>query len=186
LLYPTLKSLSAVFLDRDGVIVQNRPDYILAWDDVEFIPRSLSALRRLSARRVKVFIVTNQSAIGRGLVDRKTIDEINTGIIREITVNGGRIAGVYICPHSPAEKCDCRKPEPGLIIRAANEHNIDLGDSILIGDAVTDLRAGFAAGIRKLALVRTGRGVQQETAFNMLEFDAEIYDDLHSAIHSML
>lgn len=177
---------SAIFLDRDGVIVQNRPDYILARDDVEFIPGALDALCSLHERDLKVFIVTNQSAIGRGLVRAERIRKINQQIIEVISAHGGKITGAYICPHAPHENCNCRKPQPGLVLQAREEHQIDLAHSILIGDAVSDLQAGHAAGIRRLALVRTGRGANQEALLEGLDFSTEIYDDLQSALDGMI
>jgi D-glycero-D-manno-heptose 1,7-bisphosphate phosphatase len=179
-------TVSTVFLDRDGVIVQNRPGYIRTWDDVEFLPGALEAMRALSERQLNVFIVTNQSAVGRGLLTLEVAEEINQRIIDVITTNGGQISGAYICPHSPDKECDCRKPHPGLIQRAVSDHSLELSDSILIGDALSDLQAGHAAGIERLGLVRTGRGMEQEKKLYKLEFVPEVYDNLQEALNEMI
>jgi D-glycero-D-manno-heptose 1,7-bisphosphate phosphatase len=151
----------AVFLDRDGVIIQNRENYVRSWTDVEFIPTSLYALERLSQTAHKIIIITNQSAVGRGIITLKQADAINRRIIEAIKKSGGRVDGFFMCPHTPEEHCSCRKPLPGLIQKAAEELSIDLESSVLIGDALTDIQAGSAAGIKTLILVKTGRGQEQ-------------------------
>ena len=109
----------------------------------------------------KVVIVTNQSAVGRGLVSLEVAHEINNQLIRLIKENKGQIDGVYMCPHAPDEQCNCRKPNPGLLLQAAEELSLDLPQSWMIGDAWSDLLAGKAAGVRGVALLKTGRGNQQ-------------------------
>jgi D-glycero-D-manno-heptose 1,7-bisphosphate phosphatase len=152
---------SAVFLDRDGVIIQNRSAYVRCWEDVEFLPVALQALYLLSQSAYKIIIITNQSAVGRGIISMAQANEINDLIIQQISEAGGRVDGLYVCPHSPSENCPCRKPKPGLILQAAEELMIDLKTSYMIGDALTDLQAGQAAGIPNNILVKTGRGSDQ-------------------------
>ncbi len=151
----------AIFLDRDGVIIENRDHYVRTWADVAFIPQALPALAKIRSSPYKVVIVTNQSAVGRGLVSLEQVQGINTRIIDEIEHAGGRVDGVFICPHAPAEHCNCRKPLPGLLLQAAEALGLDLSRSILIGDALSDIQAGQAAGIPQIALVCTGRGTDQ-------------------------
>lgn len=152
---------AAIFLDRDGVIIENRDTYVRSWADVAFLPGSLEALARLSSSSYKIVIVTNQSAVGRGIISIQTAEEISRRIIETIVEHGGRIDGVFMCPHAPDAGCDCRKPRPGLFFQAATALAIDLSVSCMIGDAVSDLAAGQNAGIRKNYLVRTGRGAVQ-------------------------
>ncbi len=152
---------SAVFLDRDGVIIENRTDYVRDWSDVSFLPGSLEALRLLSFTSHKVIVVTNQSVVGRGLITLEQATQINSHMSAEVSKEGGRIDGVYMCPHKPADGCSCRKPLPGLIRRAAEDHAIDVERSLLIGDAITDLQSAWAAGIPRVCLVETGRGRDQ-------------------------
>ena len=103
----------AVFLDRDGVIIQNCKNYVRDWKDVEFLPNALKALKQLSQTQYKIIIVTNQSAIGRGIITMVQAEAINQRIIEEITLAGGRVDGLFICPHAPEDHCFCRKPQPG-------------------------------------------------------------------------
>jgi D-glycero-D-manno-heptose 1,7-bisphosphate phosphatase len=151
----------AVFLDRDGVIVENRPDYIKSWAEVRFLEGSFAALRRLAASPMAVVIVSNQSAVGRELMSLETAWELQNRIVAAIEEQSGRIDASYLCPHHPEKGCDCRKPLPGMIHQAARELQLDLQRSWLVGDAVTDVQAAAAAEIGSL-LVRTGRGVEQE------------------------
>jgi D-glycero-D-manno-heptose 1,7-bisphosphate phosphatase len=151
----------AVFLDRDGVIIENRDNYVRGWEDVAFIPGALSALSKLNRSPYKIVMVTNQSAVGLGILSLSTAQEINQRIVLEIEKSGGRIDAVFICPHAPKDACDCRKPKPGLILQAARALNLDLTRSIMIGDALSDLSAGQNAGVDQTFLVRTGRGAAQ-------------------------
>ena len=116
----------AIFLDRDGVIIENRDNYVRSWLDVSFVPRSIDALVGMYDGPYKLVIVTNQSAVGRGLISLREANSINRRIIQKIEDTGGRIDQVYMCPHSPAQACSCRKPEPGLLLKAARELNINL------------------------------------------------------------
>jgi D-glycero-D-manno-heptose 1,7-bisphosphate phosphatase len=152
--------MRAVFLDRDGVINENRPDHVKDWSEFRFLPGSLEAIVRLSQAGVRLFVITNQAVINRGLVPRRTIDALNRRMIREIERRHGRIAAVAYCPHRPEERCGCRKPQPGLILDLARQHRLDLKHSVVIGDALTDLDAGVSAGCQTI-LVLTGRGREQ-------------------------
>jgi D-glycero-D-manno-heptose 1,7-bisphosphate phosphatase len=151
----------AIFLDRDGVIIENRKNYVRSWDDVEFIPHAISALTSLTTSLYRVIIVTNQSAVGRGILALKAAQYINHQLVATLATAGCRIDGVFMCPHAPQDQCACRKPSPGLILQAAQAHHLDLAQSIMIGDAWSDVQAGVAAGVRTNALVLTGRGAEQ-------------------------
>lgn len=176
----------ALFLDRDGVIIENRDHYVLSWTDVEFLPGALEALASLRDAPLRIVIVTNQSPIGRGLVDRATIEDINARVIAAIETAGGRIDAAYICPHAPADGCDCRKPQPGMLRQAAADLNIDLSQSVMVGDALTDIGAGQSAGVAEAVLVRTGRGARQEqlpTAATMPPF--RVLDSLAAVVAAL-
>ena len=151
----------AIFLDRDGVLIENRSDYVRDWSQVKLIPEAIHALSLTPARNYKIVIVTNQSAIGRGLVQLEKAEEINRRLIDLIQHNGGQVDGVYICPHKPDDDCFCRKPRPGLLLQAANELSLDLQRSWMIGDAWSDVQAGQRAGVRHTILLKTGRGTEQ-------------------------
>jgi D-glycero-D-manno-heptose 1,7-bisphosphate phosphatase len=148
-------------MDRDGVIIENRPDYVKSIDEISFIPGVFAALAAAARLPCRLVIVTNQAVIGRGQLDLATAGQINDHILQRLSAAGGRIDGVYLCPHRPEESCDCRKPAPGMLLQAAADHSIDLSASVMIGDAITDLLAGQRAGARAAFLVRTGRGQEQ-------------------------
>lgn len=152
--------MRAIFLDRDGVICVNRHDYIKSWAEFQFLPDAKNSLAALSRLGLPVVIVTNQSAIGRGIVPASVVEDIHRRMVAEIVVHGGRIDRVLYCPHSPEARCDCRKPQPGMLLQAAQEMNIDLASSYLVGDAATDILAGNRVGCRTF-LALTGRGFQQ-------------------------
>ena len=149
--------LSAVFLDRDGVINENRDHHVTSWQEFRFLPGALEAVTRLSRAGVRVFVVTNQAIINRGVVSQALVDSINWRMVSEIRRKGGIVEGIACCPHRPEEKCGCRKPKPGMLIDLARRHAVDLTRAALIGDALTDIEAGQAAGCRTV-LVLTGRG----------------------------
>lgn len=152
----------AVFLDRDGVIIENRENYVRSWSDVAFFPEALTALRDFRDEPFRIVLVTNQSAVGRGLITLQVAEELNQRVMAAIRQAGGRVDGTWMCPHAPQDGCTCRKPQPGLLLQAAQALNLDLRQSYMIGDALSDLQAGRAAGVREAILVRTGRGQRQE------------------------
>ncbi len=153
--------IPALFLDRDGVIIENRPNYVRSWADVAIFPQAIAALAKIQHLPIKIIMVTNQSAVGRGIVSLETVQMVNDRLLAEIERGNGRVDAVYLCPHAPDDQCRCRKPMPGLLQQAAREHDIDLSQSVMIGDALTDLAAGQAAGVRQVILLRTGRGEAQ-------------------------
>ncbi len=151
----------AIFLDRDGVLIENRSDYVRDWSHVQIIPEAIRALRHLATANYKIVIVTNQSAVGQGLISLETAEDINQRLVQLIEQEGGKVDGVFMCPHHPNAACACRKPKPGLLLQAAEELNLNLKRSWMIGDAWSDVQAGHAAGIRQSILVQTGRGREQ-------------------------
>jgi D-glycero-D-manno-heptose 1,7-bisphosphate phosphatase len=173
---------AAVFLDRDGVINRDRPDYVKSWEEFEFLPGVLEAFRVLASGPHQVVVVSNQSGIGRGLVGRGTVDEIHAHMTEAVRRSGGRIDAVYYCPHRPDEDCPCRKPRPGLILRAARELDIDLAASWLVGDDLRDLETAEAAGVRPV-LVRTGHGRDlTETRLVRVSYPFDVFEDLLEAV----
>lgn len=147
-------------MDRDGVINFNRPDYVKSWEEFVFYPFAKPALALLAKKDFLVIIVSNQSSIGRGIVKKETVDEINRRMKEEVEKEGGRIDAIYYCPHKPNEGCPCRKPNPGLLLKASEEWQIDLAKSYMIGDAHSDIEAGKRVGCFSI-LVLTGRGKEQ-------------------------
>jgi D-glycero-D-manno-heptose 1,7-bisphosphate phosphatase len=151
----------AVFLDRDGVLIRNRDEYVRTWEDVTLYPEAIDALSRAGGYPYRFVIVTNQSGIGRGLMSMEAVAGINARIVREIEHKGGRIDGVFVCPHTPEDGCSCRKPKPGLLLEAAASLDLDLPRSVLIGDALSDIQAGRAAGVGRSWILLAGRGEAQ-------------------------
>jgi len=177
----------AIFLDRDGVIIENSDTYVRSWEEVNFLPSSIEALRKLTPSTYKIIIITNQSAVGRGIISLAQVQEINQRVIDVIVEAGGRIDGVFMCPHAPNDGCSCRKPLPGLILQAAETLSLDLEHSILIGDAMTDIQSGQAAGIPTNILVKTGRGQAQLQSVPISALPRIlIFPDLATAIESIL
>lgn len=177
----------AIFLDRDGVIIENRPKHVRTWNDVEIFPQALDALARIAESPTKIIIVTNQSCIGRGLIHPDVADEINQRLVRKIKRAGGRMDGVYMCPHKPSDLCNCRKPRPGLLLEAAQAHSIDLTKSFMIGDSLSDLQAGRSAGVKQVALVRTGRGAQEEMSPKAAQISPfPVFESLSRALDHLL
>ncbi len=151
----------AVFLDRDGVLIENRSDYVRDWSDVSIFPNTISALSAIHLAGYKIVLVTNQSAVGRGLLSLQTADSINQQLVETLQQNGGHVDGVYMCPHHPNDNCLCRKPKPGMLLQAAQELSLDLSRSWMVGDAWSDLLAGQSAGLSHTVMVNTGRGAEQ-------------------------
>lgn len=151
----------AIFLDRDGVLIENRPDYVREWSQVQTFTEAINALTISAIKNYRIVIVTNQSAVGRGIISLEIANEINHRLVKLIHSNGGQVDGIYMCPHKPDDNCSCRKPKPGLLLQAAKDLSLDLHRSWMIGDAWSDVKAGQAAGVKQTILVKTGRGRAQ-------------------------
>ena len=149
---------NTVFLDRDGVINADSPNYITRWAEFDFIPGSLDAIARLTKAGLNVVIITNQSAVHRGLLALAVLESIHRRLKQAVRDGGGRIADIFFCPHRPEEGCTCRKPKPGMILAAQQRHGIALAGSVMVGDSATDILAGKAAGCGRTILVETGNG----------------------------
>lgn len=177
--------LQAILLDRDGVINRERADYVKCWEEVEILPGALAALGRLAALPIPICVITNQSAIGRGVITRQTVDEIHRRLTQLITAHSGRIDAFFVCPHRPDEACICRKPKPGLLLQAAHRFSLDLSQCIMVGDSLTDHLAAAAVHCPSL-LVQTGR---QGSELPSLIHDAAhvpILADLGAAVEEIL
>ena len=176
----------AVFLDRDGVINENRPGHVKSWNEFVFLPDVFEPLRLLARDGRPVVVISNQAIINRGLVRRETVEDIHRQMCDEITHRGGRVDAVYYCPHRPDEECRCRKPRPGLLMRAASEMCLDLQRSYFIGDALSDVEAAIAAGCHPI-LALTGRGQDQLAALQQKEYGhVPVVQNLDEAIALVL
>jgi histidinol-phosphate phosphatase family protein len=146
----------AVFLDRDGVLTRERQDYVKTPDELEILPGLEAPLLEIQKRGFRIVIITNQSVIGRGLTTHLEMSKINEKLRRELGRFGCTIDAIYYCPHRPDEECDCRKPNPGLILKASYELGIDTARSWMIGDKDMDLEAAKRAGCRGIKITTNG------------------------------
>ena len=144
----------AVFLDRDGVINGKAPGdgYITRWEDFKILPGVAEAIRRLRDAGFLVIVVTNQRCVAKGLLSETGLREIHRKMVATLRRQRAAIDAVYYCPHEGEENCDCRKPRPGMILQAAQEHQIDLSSSWIVGDDCRDVETGKAAGCRTILL----------------------------------
>jgi D,D-heptose 1,7-bisphosphate phosphatase len=159
-----------VFIDRDGVItdlssygLEGNLDYLIKKEDIKFFEGTIEAIRELNKNNFKVVIITNQPQVAKGLLTEEQVISINNEIKNLLKEEGAIVDAIYYCPHHPkgiVEKysisCDCRKPNPGLLLKAAREHNINLKKSYMVGDRTSDIKAGNLAGCKKCIGVKTG------------------------------
>ncbi|MBI4376045.1 MAG: HAD family hydrolase [Elusimicrobia bacterium] len=155
-----LQGSRAVFLDRDGVIIED-VHYLRQASQLRIIPGAAAAIRRLRHAGLKVIVVSNQSAIARGLISRSGVDAVHRLLNRRLRQRGARIDAIYYCPHHPGfgrkRACACRKPAIGMLKAAARRFKLDIARCYLVGDTTTDIRAARNAGCAAL-LVKTGKG----------------------------
>lgn len=151
-----------VFLDRDGVINHDSPDYIKAESEFFFIDKSPEAIALLTQASFDVIVITNQSAIARKLTTKKELEKIFTKMKSGVEDAGGKIKDIFYCPHLPDAGCSCRKPRPGLIFQAQKKYEIDLQDSCMVGDSIKDIECAKNAGCGLSVLVKTGNGEKEE------------------------
>jgi len=146
----------AIFLDRDGVINFDRDDYVKSIDELILIPNVADTLNKLKKMGYYLVIISNQSAVGRGIISKKDLEKINEYLINELQKLDCNIDGLYYCPHIPSENCECRKPKDALFRKAARELDIDLDCSWMIGDKESDSIAGQRAGCKTFRINRNG------------------------------
>jgi len=144
-----------LLVDRDGVINYDRPDYVKSRAEFVFYPDALEALRWLRAHDVHVILISNQSALHRGLMDWSAFFDLHHHMIQEISASGGRIDAAFYCPHRPDEGCGCRKPAPGMIAAAASLYGMALSKTPFVGDKLTDVAAAENAGCLPVLLRRS-------------------------------
>ncbi len=154
----------AVFLDRDGVLIAD-VDHLRSVEQIRILPRVPQALARLRAAGWTLVIATNQSVVARGWITEARLGEIHRALLDQLRARGAEIDAVYYCPHHPdgavdpyRRACDCRKPSPGMLLRAAGEHHLDLAASVVVGDAPSDIEAGRRAGCRTVLIRGAGGG----------------------------
>ena len=157
---PDAQSRKIVFLDRDGVINEDSPHYIKHWSEFRIYSDALEALRQLRENGVCVVLISNQSALHRGLMQWGDFWDIHDRMIEAVRRAGGDLLAAFYCPHRPDEKCLCRKPLPGMIQAAAKLFGFQLDTAFMIGDRMTDIQAATHAGCRPIMLERETEGQQ--------------------------
>jgi D-glycero-D-manno-heptose 1,7-bisphosphate phosphatase len=145
----------AIFLDRDGVINRKAPEgqYVTRWEDMEFLPGSGQAVRLFNEAGFLVIVVSNQRCVAKGLITILELESMHERMCREFHAAGARIDAVYYCPHDKQPPCGCRKPQPGMLLQAAQAHDVQLGSSWMIGDSEHDVDAGRSAGCHTAQVV---------------------------------
>ncbi len=178
----------AVFLDRDGVINVDH-GYTHRIEDFQFIAGSAEALALLQHGGWRLVVVTNQSGIARGLFSSADYERFTAHLRAQLSARGVHLDAVLHCPHLPDASvaayrlaCDCRKPGPGMLMRAARELSLDMARSVIVGDRLSDVRAGRAAGVGRCMLVRSGHAIDADEA---LEADA-VLDDLAACAQALV
>ena len=150
--------VNTIFLDRDGVINVDSPDYIKNPFEFHFIPGSAEALAALSCRGFDLIIISNQSVIGRKMASLEDVRAVFEKLKKGVNALDGHIRDIFYCPHTPEDHCNCRKPKPGLIFQAVEKYGIDPASSCMIGDSAKDIECGRNAGCGFSLLVKTGNG----------------------------
>lgn len=175
----------AVFLDRDGTINVEK-HYLHKVQDWEWISGAIEAIRRFNNAGYLVIVASNQAGIARGFYSAHDVDALHAEVTRMLAAQGAHIDAYYYCPHHPdfgsPRHCDCRKPLPGLLLRAAHDHGVDLARSWMVGDKKSDVDAGHAAGVRSI-LVGTGYGTSE---YATLTTPAPFAPDLAAAAEIIL
>jgi D-glycero-D-manno-heptose 1,7-bisphosphate phosphatase len=151
----------AAFLDRDGVINEKAPsedEYITRWEDMHFLRGAAEAINLLNRVGFRVIVVSNQRCVAKGLLTSAELDSLHQRMRRELSAMDAQIDAVYHCPHDEHPPCGCRKPQPGMLVAAANEHEIDLPSSWMIGDSEKDIEAGKRAGCKTARIAKGDAG----------------------------
>jgi D-glycero-D-manno-heptose 1,7-bisphosphate phosphatase len=152
-----------VILGRDGILNDFREDHVKAPEEWYPIPGALEAVARLNHAGWHAVVATNQSGIGRGMIDMASVNAVHAHMLRQLMAVGGRLDAVFFCPHTPEDRCECRKPLPGLLHDIGKRYNLDLKHVPLVGDTLRDLQAAQAAGCEP-HLVLTGRAAGLDAA----------------------
>jgi D-glycero-D-manno-heptose 1,7-bisphosphate phosphatase len=149
----------AIFLDRDGVINRKMPegDYVKDWSEFSFLSGVLKAIRMLKQNGYLIAVITNQRCVAKGIITEEGLKEIHESMLNEIRQYGGDIDAIYFCPHDVSDGCDCRKPEPGMILKAINDFGacnmeVDLEKSYAIGDSEKDITSAKVLGIKAIKI----------------------------------
>ena len=174
-----------VILDRDGVINKESHAYIKSPNEWHPIEGSIDGIALLTKADFTITIATNQSGLGRGLFNKSSLDDIHKKMNMAIEKAGGCIGKIFVCPHTPDDHCNCRKPMPGLLMKIAAHYKISITGIPFLGDSLNDIQAAKAAGAREI-LVRTGNGLTTEKLLKANGQNIETYDNLLMFAHQII
>ena len=171
----------AAFLDRDGVINRKAPDgqYVTRWENMEILAGAREAIHSLNEAGYFVVVVTNQRCIAKGVITTSELDLLHARMLSDFEARGARIDAVYYCPHDLQPPCNCRKPQPGMLMEAARTHELDLSQSWMIGDSERDMLAGKSAGCRTARLVEYGESPVDGADVSALS----LFDAVHKVLN---
>lgn len=170
----------AVFLDRDGTLMEEK-EYLHRPEDVVIFPGVGAALKQLQEAGFTLFIVSNQSGVGRGYFTLADVDKVHRRLVEELAKDGVRFEKIYVAPEAPDQPSRARKPSPQFLFDARDEFGVELSRSYIIGDKLIDLECGWNAGLKKSLLVRTGYGAEFERHSREKLGKAVVVDDLAAA-----
>jgi len=168
--------MKLVILDRDGTINEDSEQHVRSPEEFRPIKGSLEAIARLTQADYRIVVATNQSGLARGFLDTRTLFAIHDTLLRALAQVGGRIDAFFFCPHAADAGCQCRKPQPGMLLEAGRRFNVALDETYMVGDALRDLQAAAAAGARPV-LVLTGKGAKT-SAEGKLPPGTRVFPDL--------
>lgn len=177
--------MKLIILDRDGVINQDRDDFVKSPEEWIAVPGSLEAIVKLNQAGFKVVVATNQSGIARGLFSLKVLASIHKKMQQQLAKLGGQLDGIYFCPHGPDDHCDCRKPKAGLFKQIARDFQCDLRQAYAVGDSLRDIQAAKSVGCEAF-LVRTGKGERALASDTDQLQNVEIFTNLFHVVEKLL
>lgn len=179
--------MKLVVLDRDGTLNQEPDEFIHSPDEWTPLPGALEAVARLNQGGWRVVVASNQSGLGRGLFDMATLNAVHARMHKMLAAAGGRIDGVFFCPHAPEDGCECRKPAPGLFHQIASRMGVVPQQAVAIGDSVRDAQAAAAAGFEPhLVLTGQSAGLSADALPPGFPVGLHVHADLASAVDVLL
>lgn len=182
-------TIPLVILGRDGILNEFREGHVTAPDEWVPVDGALEAVARLHQANYHVVVATNQSGIGRGMIDMAAVNAVHARMHQAVQEQGGRIDAVFFCPHVPEDDCDCRKPKPGLLLEIGRRYGVDLSAVPVVGDTLRDLQAGEAAGCEPhLVLSGRAKGLEAEALQQLLAQvpRARVHEDLNAFVDFLL
>ena len=184
-----MHAVKLVILGRDGILNHFRENHVTAPEEWRPIPGALEAVARLNHAGWHVVVATNQSGIGRGMIDMAAVNAVHAYMNQQLMVQGGRLDAVFFCPHTPEDDCECRKPRPGMLLDIGRRYGLDMAQVPMVGDTLRDLQAAHHAGCLP-HLVRSGRaaalGAEQVQALLAQVPGAQVHNSLSDFVDHLL